>query len=96
MSENAIGYLLNRCGYNGEHVPHGWRSTFSTIMNERYPDEYRVIDFMLAHAAKDKVESAYNRAKYLPRRRELAQIWADILLDGFPGPEALVLGPRRH
>ncbi|MGB3378065.1 MAG: integrase arm-type DNA-binding domain-containing protein, partial [Allopontixanthobacter sediminis] len=35
MSENAIGYLYNRQGYKGKHVPHGWRSSFSTIMNEK-------------------------------------------------------------
>ena len=34
MSENAIGYLLNRAGYHGRHVPHGFRAAFSTIMNE--------------------------------------------------------------
>src|SRR3546814_1739319 len=34
MSENAIGYLLNRAGYHGHHVPHGFRAAFSTIMNE--------------------------------------------------------------
>jgi integrase len=33
-SENAIGYLLNRAGYHHRHVPHGWRATFSTVMNE--------------------------------------------------------------
>ncbi|WP_404480528.1 tyrosine-type recombinase/integrase [Novosphingobium sp. BL-52-GroH] len=34
MSANAIGYLLNRAGYHGHHVPHGFRAAFSTIMNE--------------------------------------------------------------
>jgi integrase len=34
MSANAIGYLLNRAGYHGCHVPHGFRAAFSTIMNE--------------------------------------------------------------
>jgi integrase len=34
VSENAIGYLLNRAGYHGHHVPHGFRAAFSTIMNE--------------------------------------------------------------
>ena len=28
MSEDAIGYLLNRAGYHRRHVPHGWRATF--------------------------------------------------------------------
>src|SRR3546814_18985599 len=34
MSENAIGYLLNRAGYHGHHVPHGFRAAFSSLMNE--------------------------------------------------------------
>lgn len=34
LSENAIGYFYNLEGYKGRHVPHGWRSSFSTIMNE--------------------------------------------------------------
>lgn len=79
MSENAIGYLLNRAGYHGHHVPHGFRAAFSTIMNEWAerngdPHDRKVIDLMLAHVSKDKVEGAYNRAAYMPRRRELAEI----------------------
>ena len=33
MSSNAIGYLYNRIGNKDVHVPHGWRSAFSTVMN---------------------------------------------------------------
>ena len=36
MSENAMGYLLNRAGYHSRHVPHGWRATFSSVMNESH------------------------------------------------------------
>jgi integrase len=95
MSENAIGYLLNRAGYHGRHVPHGWRATFSTVMNERHRADRRVIDLMLAHAPDDKTEAAYNRASHLERRRELAQLWADMLLEGAAGAAALTEGPRR-
>ncbi|MDK1489411.1 integrase arm-type DNA-binding domain-containing protein [Sinorhizobium sp. 7-81] len=95
MSENAIGYLLNRVGYHHKHVPHGWRSTFSTLMNERDPADKPVVDLMLAHIPKDKVEGAYNRALHLVRRKELAQIWADMLLEGMPPAVALLEGPRR-
>jgi integrase len=35
ISENAVGYLYNRLVTHERHVAHGWRSTFSTIMNER-------------------------------------------------------------
>lgn len=96
MSENAIGYLYNRVGYHGRHVPHGWRAAFSTIMNEKAEREGRltdakVIDLMLAHMPKDKVEGSYNRAAFLARRREIAQEWADVLLaDMCPASELLV------
>ncbi|MBO6529923.1 MAG: hypothetical protein JJ970_07780 [Erythrobacter sp.] len=35
IGENALGYLYNREGYKGRHVFHGWRSSFSTVMNEQ-------------------------------------------------------------
>ena len=64
MSENAIGYLLNRAGYHGHHVPHGFRAAFSTIMNEWAEREGKdhdrqVIDLMLAHVPTGKVEGVY-------------------------------------
>jgi integrase len=100
MSENAIGYAYNRLpGYSGRHVPHGWRATFSTVMNERAqamerPGDRAIIDLMLAHLPSG-VEGAYNRAAYLPRRRELAQEWADLLMDGMPPPDTLLGGPKK-
>src|SRR3546814_4196250 len=59
MSENAIGYLLNRAGYHGRHVPHGFRAAFSTIMNEwaerqGKKHDRKIIDLMLAHIPKEK------------------------------------------
>lgn len=100
MSENAIGYLLNRAGYHGHHVPHGFRAAFSTIMNEwaeREGKEHdrKIIDLMLAHVPTGKVEGAYNRAAYMPRRRELALIWATMLSDGLPNAEALIERPSK-
>ena len=95
MSENAIGYLLNRAGYHARHVPHGWRATFSTVMNERHRADRAVIDQMLAHSPKDRIEAAYNRAAHMERRRELAQEWADLLLDGAREAAELIGGRRR-
>lgn len=96
MSENALGYLLNRAGYHSKHVPHGFRATFSSIMNERFPADRQIIDLMLAHTPKDKVEGAYNRAEHLPRRKELAQEWADIVLRDMPSAEDLLTGRRKN
>ncbi|TWD45892.1 hypothetical protein FB480_1177 [Agrobacterium vitis] len=95
MSENAIGYLLNRAGYHHKHVPHGWRATFSSVMNELFPADRAIIDLMLAQTPKDKVEAAYNRARHLERRGELAQIWADLILDGAPAASELLMRPRK-
>ncbi len=95
MSENALGYYLNRAGYHGKHVPHGWRSTFSSVMNELYPADRHVIDLMLAHVPQNKVEAAYNRAEHLARRRELAQAWADLILESAPPAAELIEGRRR-
>lgn len=94
MSENALGYLLNRTGYYRRHVPHGWRASFSTVMNERRPADRHVIDKMLAHVGKDEVEAAYNRAEHMELRREISQEWADILLEGMQSASSLLVGFR--
>jgi integrase len=95
MSENAMGYLLNRAGFHHKHVPHGWRSTFSTVMNERYKPDHDVIELMLAHVPENKTAAAYNRAEHLQRRKELAQIWADLILEDAKPAVSLLEGPRR-
>lgn len=79
ISADAIGALYNRIGYRGRHTPHGWRATFSTILNEHFPEEQAVIDRALGHAGLGKVEKAYNRAQQLQRRRELYDRWASLL-----------------
>lgn len=108
MSENTLRALLIRAGYYQRHVPHGFRSAFSTIMNERVERAWReaghataspdraIIDLMLAHVPTNRVEGAYNRAAYMPRRRELAQEWADILLADMWPPAIHIGQPMRY
>lgn len=79
MSENALGYLLNRAGYHKIHVPHGFRAMFSSIMNEHFPQDRHVIDLALAHAPKGKIKGAYNRTTHFERRKELALKWERII-----------------
>jgi integrase len=101
ISENAIGYLYNRVGFFGRHVPHGWRSSFSTTMNglavkhKRLADP-AIIELMLAHVPENKVKAAYDRAGHMERRRELSQEWADLLMKGVQPAEALLDGERRN
>lgn len=108
MSENTLNALLKRAGYHARHVPHGFRAAFSTVMNERADRQWReaghkgaspdraIIDLMLAHVPKDKVEGAYNRAAYMPRRRELACEWAEIVAEDLTTPEAHLGQPIRY
>ncbi len=99
ISENALSVAYRRSPlFQGRHVPHGWRSTFSTIMNERAadldrPGDRAIIDLMLGHKP-EGVEAHYNRAAYMPRRRKLAQEWADMLSPGLMPAEQLLEGPR--
>jgi len=79
ISAGAIGALYARAGYAGRHVPHGWRATFSTILNEAMPDEQAAIDRALGHVGLGKVEAAYNRAAQLARRRALFDRWGAML-----------------
>lgn len=100
MSENAISSMYRRLPrFASRHVPHGWRSTFSTVMNERAqemdrPNDRAVIDLMLAHKPTG-VEAAYNRSHYMARRRQIAEEWANLLLDGLPPAASLLEGRRR-
>lgn len=85
IGEGALRDANAAGGGAGRHVPHGWRATFSTIMNERFPAERAAIDRVLAHKGGEKVELAYNRAAHLAQRRNILQRWADLIL---PAPRA--------
>lgn len=78
MANRSLNALQDRLGFSGDATVHGWRSVFSTRYNalEVNPD---VIEACLAHVHGNAVRRAYNRAQYLPQRRELLQQWADWL-----------------
>ena len=87
--------MLHDGGYAGIHTPHGFRSSFSTVMNDRHPKLGHVIDFALGHVPKDKVERAYNRAEYLDQRRIIMQEYADLIMAGLQPAEVLIKLPQR-
>ncbi|HEY3862532.1 MAG TPA: integrase arm-type DNA-binding domain-containing protein [Verrucomicrobiae bacterium] len=78
MSENTVNHVLRNMGYKGKLVGHGFRALASTTLNENgfAPD---VIERQLAHAERNRIRAAYNRAQYLPERRKMMQWWADYL-----------------
>jgi integrase len=94
ISDNTINAALRRLGYSKEQmVGHGFRSMASTCLNEQgwHPD---LIELQLAHAERNKVRAAYNRAERLAERRKMMQTWADYL-DGLKAENNVVL-LRRH
>lgn len=94
ISDSTLSKHYREASLRGRHVPHGWRASFSTIMNERAAvaentGDRDIIDLMLAHM-QEGVEPIYNRAAYMPRRRAIAQEWADLLMEGLPPPASLL------
>jgi integrase len=85
MSENAVTAALRRMGYEpGVMTAHGFRTMASTLLNE-LGWESDAIERQLAHAERDGVRAAYNRAEYLAERRKMMQAWAahlDVLAAG--------------
>ena len=79
MSDNTVNAALRRLGYTSEEMTgHGFRSLASTCLNEQgyHPD---LIELQLAHAERNKVRAAYNKAQRLPERRKMMEAWADYL-----------------
>jgi integrase len=93
MSENTVNAALRRMGYSTDEMTgHGFRSLASTCLNEQgfHPD---LIELQLAHAERNQVRAAYNKAQRLPERRKMMQAWGDFL-DGL-GAGGNVVGLRR-
>lgn len=80
---------LRRMGYtSSEMTAHGFRSSASTILNERGFDP-EVIEAALAHQDEDEVRRIYNRATYWQKRVKLMQSWADLLDEFRQSPKTI-------
>tara|TARA_B100001123_G_scaffold390883_1_gene468826 strand:- start:1064 stop:2218 length:1155 start_codon:yes stop_codon:yes gene_type:complete len=77
ISENGMLQAIYGLGYKGRMTSHGARHIASTILHENmFPEP--VIDMQMAHVPKG-VRARYNKAEYLPPRKEMMQWWADHL-----------------
>jgi integrase len=75
LSDTVLNNALNRLGYE-KFSPHSFRRTASTMLSELgfRPD---FIERQLAHSERNKIRAAYNKATYLPERKQMMQSWAD-------------------
>lgn len=94
MSDGAVNKALRLLGFEREEMTgHGFRAMASTRLNEMgwSPD---VIERQLAHAERNKVRAAYNRASYMQERHDMMQAWGDYL-DGLKTAPGKVVPIRR-
>ena len=79
MSNCTILGAIKRLGYKGQMTGHGFRALAMSSIKEKLGYRHEVVDRQLAHAPRNRVDAAYDRAKFLPDRRIMMQEWADYL-----------------
>jgi len=79
ISENTVNKVIEIIGYKGRMTGHGFRTVASTYLNNMGMIRPDVIEAQLAHADKNAVRAAYNRADYMEYRTAMMQFWADTL-----------------
>lgn len=79
MSNCTILGAIKRLGYKGQMTGHGFRALAMSAIKEKLGYRHEVIDRQLAHAPRNRVDAAYDRAMFLDDRRIMMQEWADYL-----------------
>lgn len=79
MSEGTILGAIKRLGYKGRMTGHGFRALAMSTIKEEFGYRHEVVDRQLAHAPRNKVDAAYDRADYMAERKVMMQEWADYL-----------------
>lgn len=79
MDRKTLSDVLIRMGYKGKHVPHGFRASAKTILEDEFDYDPRFTEMQLGHVVKDSNGTAYSRGKFLRQRTDMMQFWADYL-----------------
>lgn len=80
MSDAGMTAALRHMGYPREKVvPHGFRATASTLLNESGKWNPDAIERQLAHIEANEVRRAYARSEHWDERVEMMAWWADYL-----------------
>lgn len=78
MSENTIGQMLKKMGYQGRQSLHGFRASARSLLSERGWST-AALERQLDHAERNKVVAAYARSEHLDERRALMQDWGALI-----------------
>lgn len=96
ISENTLNAALRSLGYDTQQdiTGHGFRATARSMIREHLGWDVEVIERHLAHNSREELGEAYDRAKFVAQRQEMAQQWADFLdtLAAPPAPTLAVVG----
>lgn len=95
MSNNTILKALERMGYKGKATGHGFRALAMSTIKEKLGYRHEVVDRQLAHAPRNKVDAAYDRAQFLEERRKMMQEWADYIEQVASGGKVIPLKRKR-
>ena len=78
LSDNALNAALRRMGYTKqEMVAHGFRSSASTILNDRGFDS-ETVEVQLSHMSADRIKRIYDRGERWDQRVRLMKDWGRI------------------
>ncbi|MDP5131151.1 MAG: tyrosine-type recombinase/integrase [Paraglaciecola sp.] len=88
INSETVNRALQRMGYKGILVSHGFRALASTTLNEQAFNA-DVIEKALSHCEGNAVRAAYNRAEYLEQRRSLLNWWSNHIENACMGSVAL-------
>ena len=79
MTDSAMSAAMISLTYRDQHVPHGFRTTFKTLAQDRLKAESEIVERQLAHRVGSDVAGAYDRSQRLEERRALMQSYSDLL-----------------
>lgn len=79
MSENTIGRMLIRMGYQKRQTLHGFRASARSLLSER-GWSVAALERQLDHAERSKVVAAYARSEHLEERRKIMNDWGALVM----------------
>jgi len=88
ISENTVNAALRSMGYDTQEeiTAHGFRAMARSMIREKLGWDTEIIERHLAHNSREELGEAYDRARFVEQRREMAQAWADYLDELARGP----------
>lgn len=77
MRSESILAVIKSSGYTGRMTTHGFRSLFSTVVNESNLFNPDAIERQLAHVPQNRIRLAYNRAQYWGERVRIMEWYGE-------------------